>query len=268
MVDQLSRAQDGFRELDEMAAGRSVIHRLHPLCKLIVTIAYIFCVVSFHKYDFSGLAVMLLYPVVLFQAAKIPMHVCVYKLRMVLPLVCAVGLANPFLDHRPVILIGNLVITGGVVSMLTLMLKGCLALMASFLLVATTPIDGLCGALRKVHVPKTLTTLLLLVYRYIGVMLGEASAMVQAYSLRAPGQKGIHVKAWGSFLGQLLLRSADRAQELYSSMLLRGFCGEFFYSEVPACGVGSVLFTGGSMAFFVCARLVNIAQLIGTWVVK
>lgn len=267
-MDKLSRAQDGLRELDMMAAGTSVIHRLYPLCKLIVTIAYIICVVSFHKYDFSGLVVMLLYPALLFQAAGIPMHVCFYKLRIVLPLVCAVGLANPFFDQTPVILTGSLVITGGVVSMLTLMLKGCLALMASFLLVATTQIDMLCGALRKIHVPKTLTTLFLLVYRYIGVMLGETSAMVQAYSLRAPGQKGIHVRAWGSFLGQLLLRSADRAQELYSSMLLRGFCGEFFYSDIPACGVGSVVFTVISVAFFVCARFVNIAQTIGTLVVK
>ena len=51
--------------------------------------------------------------------------------------------------------------------------------------------------------------------------------MIQAYSLRAPNQKGIHISAWGSFLGQLLLRSMDRAQELYYSMLLRGFRGEF-----------------------------------------
>ena len=50
--------------------------------------------------------------------------------------------------------------------------------------------------------------------------------MQQAYSLRAPGQKGIHISAWGSFLGQLL-RSMDRAQALYESMELRGFSGEF-----------------------------------------
>ena len=227
-MDKLSGAQSELREMDVLAAEISVVHRLHPLCKLLVTVTYIFIVVSFHKYDLSGLIVMVLYPVLMFQAAEIPVRVFFYKLRVVLPLVCAVGLANPFLDRMPLTQIGNLVITGGVVSMLTLMLKGCLALMASFLLVATTPIDMLCGALRKLHVPKVLTALLLLTYRYVGVIMGEASAMSQAYSLRAPGQKGIHISAWGSFLGQLLLRSMDRAQELYSSMELRGFQGEFF----------------------------------------
>ena len=33
------------------------------------------------------------------------------------------------------------------------------------------------------------------------------------------------------FLGQLLLRSMDRAVALYESMELRGFHGEFYYAE-------------------------------------
>ena len=98
---------------------------------------------------------------------------------------------------------------------------------ASFLLMATTTIEAICRALRQLHVPKLLTNLLLLTFRYVGLLLSEVAVMQQAYSLRAPGQKGIHISAWGSFLGQLLLRSMDRAQALYESMELRGFSGEF-----------------------------------------
>lgn len=267
-MDKLFKAQSELREMDAISAGDSLIHQMHPLCKLLVTIIYIFVVVSFHKYDISGLAVMILYPVFLFQMAQIPVHLCFYKLRIVLPFVCAVGLVNPFLDHIPLAQIGNIVITGGFISMLTLMMKGCFALMASFLLIATTPVDSLCAALRKIHMPAILTTLFLLTYRYIGVMMGEASVMVQAYSLRAPNQKGIHISAWGSFLGQLLLRSMDRAQELYSSMVLRGFQGDFFYSDIPACRMSSILFMVINVSFFVCARLLNITQLIGSLFVR
>ena len=174
-MDKLSHAQSELREMDALAAENSPVHRLHPLCKLIVTVAYIATVVSFSKYDFSGLVVMVLYPVFLFQAAGIPIHTCFYKLRGVLPLVCAVGLINPFLDHTPLLRLGNLVVTGGVVSMLTLLLKGVFSLMASFLLIATTPMDSLCAALRRLHVPSILVTLLLLTYRYIGVMLEEVT---------------------------------------------------------------------------------------------
>lgn len=262
-MDKLSQAQSELREMDALAAEDSPVHRLHPLCKLLVTVCFIVTVVSFPKYDFSGLVIMVLYPVFLFQAAGIPVSTCFYKLRIVLPLVCAVGLVNPFLDHTPLVQLGNLTVTGGVVSMVTLMLKGVFSLMVSFLLIATTPIDSLCAALRKLHVPSILTTLLLLTYRYIGVMLEEVTIMTQAYKLRAPGQKGIHISAWGSFLGQLLLRSMDRAQELYDSMCLRGFRGEFFYANVPPCKLSSVVFCIVCVGAFLLARLVPIASVLG-----
>ena len=262
-MDKLSQAQHELREMDALAAGDSPVHRLNPLCKLLVTIFYIVTVVSFPKYDFSGLVVMVLYPVLLFQAAGIPVRLCFYKLRVVLPLVCAVGLANPFLDHAPQLQLGSMTVTGGFVSMLTLMMKGVFSLMASFLLIATTRMDAICAALRKLHVPELIPTLLLLTYRYIGVMIEQASVMNQAYKLRAPGQKGIHFSAWGSFLGQLLLRSMDRAEELYSSMTLRGFRGEFYYADAPACRRSSLVYTAACIALFLGARCINISSLLG-----
>ncbi|MGM9640515.1 MAG: cobalt ECF transporter T component CbiQ [Faecousia sp.] len=267
-MDKLSQAQSELREMDALAAGASPVHRLHPLCKLLTTIAYIIVVVSFPKYQLSGLVIMALYPVVLFQAAGIPVRLCFYKLRIVLPLVCAVGLVNPFLDHTPLMQLGSVTVTGGVVSMVTLMLKGVFSLMASFLLIATTSIDTLCAALRQLHVPSLLTTLLLLTYRYVGVMLEQVSVMAQAYSLRAPGQKGIHISAWGSFLGQLLLRSMDRAQELYNSMLLRGFRGDFFYADVPPCKISGVVYTVLCIGCFLCVRIFDIPQLLGSLFVR
>ena len=267
-MNQISKAQTELREMDALAAQHSPVHGLHPLAKLLVTLAYIAITVSFPKYDFSGLVVMVLYPVLLFQAADISVGLCFYRLRLVLPLVCAVGLANPFLDHTPLMQLGTLTITGGVVSMVTLMMKGVFSLMASFLLIATTPIDSLCAALRKLHVPGILTTLLLLTYRYIGIMLGEVAVMSEAYSLRAPGQKGIHISAWGSFLGQLLLRSMDRAEELYNSMVLRGFDGNFYYADAQKCRKADILYAAACIGAFLCARYVDIAALLGSLIMR
>jgi energy-coupling factor transporter transmembrane protein EcfT len=148
-------------------------------------------------------------------------------------------------------------------SMLTLMMKGIFCLMASFLLIATTGIDSLCAALRILRVPSMIVTLLLLTYRYVGVMTEELAIMTDAYHLRAPGQKGIHHSAWGSFLGQLLLRSMDRANELYSSMQLRAFKGEFFYAAQRKLNVKDAVFFFVCIAAFVLARLINITELIG-----
>lgn len=263
-MNQASKAWSELKAMDELAGQDSVIHRLHPLVKLLVTIAYITATVSFPKYNFSGLLVMVLYPVFVFQASLIPIRTCFYKMRVVLPLVCAVGLFNPFFDREPLFALGGLAVSGGVVSMLTLMMKGVFSLMASFLLIATTPIESLCQALRQLHVPKILVTLLLLTYRYISVLLEEVSIMLDAYHLRAPGQKGIHISAWGSFLGQLLLRSMDRATALYESMQLRGWNGAFYYIRGGRFTVASLLYGAVCVGLFLLARLVNLSQLLGT----
>ena len=179
-----------------------------------------------------------------------------------------VGIFNPILDRTPAFEIGSFVVTTGMISMITLLMKGVFCLMASFLLVASTRIEALCAVLRKIHVPSMLVTLLLLTFRYAAVLAEEANVMTQAYSLRAPGQKGIHYKAWGSFLGQLLLRSMDRADELYSSMLLRGYHGEFYYAQAGGGSIRDVLYAVFWCALFIAARCVNFTQLLGTSVMR
>lgn len=262
-MNKASEAWSEILAMDELASMDSPIHRLHPAAKLLAVIIYIFLVVSFPKYSLSALFVMVLYPVVLYRAAGIPVSTCFIKLRYVLPLVLAVGIVNPFLDRAPMLQLGSMTVSGGVVSMLTLMLKGTFSLMVSFLLVATTKVDALCASLRRLRVPEVMVTLFLLTYRYISVLVEQVAIMSDAYALRAPGQKGIHISAWGSFLGQLLLRSMDRANELYQSMLQRGFTGSFEYLTVPAFTGRDAAFLAASAAAGLLIRFVDIAALLG-----
>ena len=261
-MNKMEKALHELSEMDELAAQDSPIHSLSPTAKLLATIAYIILTVSFGKYDLPGLVPMLLWPVLLFQISGIPVRTCFYKLRIVLPLVMAVGLFNPFFDRAPMLTIGTVAVSGGVISMLTLMLKGVLCLMASFLLMATTPIDSLCAVLRKLRVPGLLT------YRYVGVMTEELAIMTDAYHLRAPGQKGIHISAWGSFLGQLLLRSMDRAQELYASMLLRGYHEHFHYADLRRFRLTDAAYAVGCILVFLLLRSVGLAELLGGRVMR
>ncbi|MCR5371722.1 MAG: cobalt ECF transporter T component CbiQ [Clostridium sp.] len=267
-MNRMEQALAELGQMDELAQRSSPVHRLNAGAKLLSTIAFIAVVLSFDKYNLSGLIPFVLWPVLLYQISRIPVRTCFYRLRMVLPLVLAVGLFNPLFDRQVLARVGGIAVSGGVISMATLMLKGVLCLMASFLLVATTPFDSLCAALRKMHVPQTMVTLLLLTYRYVGVMTGELAVMTDAYMLRAPGQKGIHVSAWGSFLGQLLLRSMDRAQELYSSMLLRGYHHHFHYAAEQPFGAKDALYLALSVLLFAAMRCVNAAELLGSAVVR
>ncbi|MCF0140488.1 MAG: PDGLE domain-containing protein [Mogibacterium sp.] len=254
-------AANELREMDDLVAINSPVRNLGAGSKLLMTLCYIAVVVSFNKYDFAGLLVMLLLPLAGYALSGIKLSSCFRKLRIVMPLVCAVGIFNPFFDKAALVTIGNFEISGGVVSMLTLMLKGIFCLMASFLLVATTRIEEICSALRLIHIPKLMTSLLLLTYRYISVFVDEIAIMSQSYHLRAPNQKGINISAWGSFLGQLILRSSDKADALYESMKLRGFDGEFDYATARG-KTGSVATAVIVCVMIIALRFYNIPALI------
>ncbi len=267
-MNKMEKALGELGHMDELAVQDSPVHAMNAGAKLLCTVIYILTVMSFNKYDLSGLIPMLLWPVFMFQLSGISVRTCFYKLRIVLPLVMAVGLFNPIFDREIMLQIGGVGVSGGVISMVTLMLKGVLCLMASFLLVATTPFDNICAALRHAHFPAMLVTLLLLTYRYVGVMTEELAVMTDAYHLRAPGQKGIHVSAWGSFLGQLLLRSMDRAQELYSSMLLRGYHQHFHYAPLKPFRSRDAVYLILSLLFFAVVKFWNLSEIIGMFVTR
>ena len=263
-MNKIDQALTEFREMDELADQDSPVHHFPALVKLPLTVIYILTVLSFHKYDLSGLFVMILFPLFFFQLGGISVRRCLYRLRYVLPLVMAVGILNPLFDRSVLLRIGNVNISGGWISMLTLMMKGVFSLMASYLLVASSGIGRICAALRRLHVPAVLVTLLLLTYRYVTVMSEEAAVMTDAYHLRAPKQKGIEYSAWGSFLGQLLLRSMDRADEIWQAMQLRGYHGHFHYvGETPASlkdWLTGILLAG----LFVFCRYWNVTALLGS----
>lgn len=263
----MSKIANAIREIvsiDELSEGTSMLHRIHPLGKIIITIVYIVTVVSFKINDLTGLISFILYPVILSQIGEIPIRVGIKKLKIVLLLIFAVGIWNPILDREVILQLGTLSISSGMISFITLLLKGILALLASFYLIATTDIEEICYALSIVKIPNILTTLILISYRYIGLLMKEVDTMQNAYNLRAPGQKGIHISTWGSFLGQLLLRSMDRANELFRSMELRGFHGSFFYANVKKATISDYFYTGICATLIILFRAINVSVILGS----
>lgn len=203
------------------------MNELHPVGKLLLGVIYILTVVSFGKYELIPLIILFIFPVFGFIVGELSLKEGLYRMRLILPLILFVGILNPFFDRDIVLRVGSLSVSGGVISMITLMLKGFLTVLSAYILIATTSIDDICYAMRCLHIPKIIVIVIMLIYRYFGVMAEEANRITTAYKLRAPSQNGINYKAWGTLVGQWLLRSMDRANIVYESMLLRGFNGEF-----------------------------------------
>lgn len=260
------RIDSAIRELqtmDRLAKQDRWLNRVHPLGKLLLTVLFVTLTVSFPKYDLAGLLNMMLYPLILFLIGEVSFREALFRLRVVLPVVCIVGVFNPFFDRAVIGTIGSFPVTGGVVSMLTLMLKAVLTVLASYLLIATTPIESICYALRLLHLPKGFVVQILLIYRYISVLLREAHRVTTAYRLRAPGQKGITFAAWGPLVGQMLLRSMDRADVLYQSMQLRGFSGEFYPAGKRRFLASDLCFLLIGAAALILLRLFPVLAFIG-----
>lgn len=262
-MSKINKAIYEIEHMSQLAMRDQWMNRLHPLVKLFICIFYIIIVVSFHKYNLTGVLSMAVYPVFAFAIGDLSWRDAFHRLRIVIPVVCIVGVFNPFFDTQIVTNVGGLAISGGVLSMLSLMVKGVLTVLASYVLIATTTIEKICYALRLLHVPKIVVTEIMLIYRYIIVLLGEAKRITQAYSLRAPGQKGVHFKAWGSLVGQLLLRSMDRADIVYESMCLRGYQGNFDFGEKSTFGLSEIIYLTVWVGVFVAFRLFPVFEIIG-----
>jgi cobalt/nickel transport system permease protein len=208
--------------LERLAAGDTAVHRLHPAAKLICTAAFIVTVSSFDRYAFVKLVPFVFYPTVMMALSETPYSMLIRRFLIALPFCLFAGVSNLIFDDAPAFHIGAVTVSLGALSFATLLLRAYLCVMAVLLLIATTRMTELTAQLRRMRVPAMLVAVFELTYRYIGVLLDEAGSMYTAYSLRA-NKKGIEMRHMGSFLGQLLIRSFDRAERVYAAMRCRGY---------------------------------------------
>lgn len=260
-MSNLTDSLYNLRLLDDLAKKETAIHSIHPLVKLLTTVVYLTVVVSFGRYEVAALMPFVFYPVLIFALAEIPVLPIVKRVLLVEPLIIGIGILNPFFDHQTFI-VGGYAVSAGWLTFLSIIIKSTLTVTAALLLVATTGMDALASAMRMLRIPRLFVLQLTLTYRYITVLLEETLRTMRAYSLRAPGQKGIHHTAWGTLAGQLLLRTVDRAERVYQAMRLKGFSGEYYIGKHNKIGINDLVFLLGWISFFSVARLYNASMLL------
>jgi cobalt/nickel transport system permease protein len=255
-MSKLRHAVKDIHTIDDAAGRYGGKGGVHPLSRVLVT-------VSFPKYHVIGLAGMVLYPLILGIWEEISVSAMVYRLWPVFLVTVIVSLANPILDREVYAVVGQVTVTGGMLSMATLILKGIFCVAASYILVETTGMEKIGYVLKLLHVPKEIVTMFMLMHRYLMVLLKEVERMQQAYQLRAPGHRGLQPSAWGSFAGLLLLRSIDRAGEVQESMELRGYTGEMQYATPEYSRGESILYLLLWGMAILLLRIFPVFQIVG-----
>ena len=250
--------------LDTLAGQDTAVHRLDPRAKLITTVIFIALVVSYGKYEISALIPFAFYPIYLLAAGNLPPGYIFRKILVVSPFAVLVGIFNPLLDQAAHMEIGGFAIAGGWVSFASILVRFTLTVGAAMTLVAVTGFNTVCMALEKLGAPKFFALQLLFLYRYLFVLVDEAARMVRARSLRVFNGRGMNLRAYGSLLGHLLLRTLSRAQRIHSAMWCRGFDGNIRIMRPLSFGPREYLFMSVWIALFITFRFINIPLLLGT----
>lgn len=250
--------------LDRLSYKDTFIHRIDPRAKVLSTLAFILTVVSFPKYEIAGLIPFFLFPVLFFSFGDIPVLFILKKILIVSPFALFIGIFNPFLDGRIIYVLNGIAISGGWVSFISIMLKFFLTISSALLLLATTSFPGICYALQKLGLPEIFISQLLFLYRYIFVLAEEAMRMVRARNMRSFGAKGQGVKVFMSIVGTLFLRTIERAERIYCSMLSRGFSGTMHPTKTYRFGSVDIVYLSLSAAVFYLLRSYKITAMLGS----
>jgi cobalt/nickel transport system permease protein len=250
--------------MDELGRMDTPVHRLDARAKAVVTLAFIVIVMSFPRYAISALTPFLLFPVAILSLGRIPARLILKKILVAAPFALVIGIFNPFMDRQPVAAIGPLVVTGGWVSFVSIMFRFVLTVGAALALVACTGIHRLGAGLEHLGVPRVFAVQLLFLYRYLFVVADEGVKMMRGVELRSSGARSPRFRVYGSIIGHLLLRSMDRAERVYRAMVARGFDGEIRLPRRSSFRWTDCMFVVGCLAFFLAARVWNLADALGS----
>lgn len=265
----MSRIEATFFDIgamDAISRQETAVHRMDPRIKVLTTLVFIACVISFGKHDISALVPFLVYPLVLVILGDLPVAYLLRKLTVAAPFAVLIGIFNPLLDREVLLQVGPLGISGGWISFFSILLRFTMTVGAALILIATTGYHAVCMALERMGVPQVFVVQLLFLYRYLFVLVDEASRMVRARSLRSFEGKGSGMRVFGSMAGHLLLRTMDRAQRVHLAMLCRGFDGTIRPFHPLRLRGWEVMFFLGWTALFVFMRLYNVPWLLGRWI--
>lgn len=225
-MDKIDKTVISLQSMQRSASqGQSAGLRIGDCALLITTLLYLAAMLLVPMHDLQRLIWFALYPILGATLCGISYGSVFLRSLYLLPLIVLIGIFNPIFDTEPAFEVGRVVITQGWITCCSVVVRGLLAVQAVFILIMASGFTAMCQSMRQLGVPGFLVTQLLMVYRYMIVLLIEAQTMRRAREARGFGRAAMTLSQWGPFVGQLFLRTINRAQRIHSAMQARGFNG-------------------------------------------
>ncbi len=226
--------------IDRYSNINSIIHRLDPRVKIISIFLYIIFVVLTPPDRFSQFVVYSGLIFLLIFLSQLPFGYVLRRILIVLPFVVLVVLFIPFYEFdNPV----GIYKYGKFLVIWNVFIKSFLAVIGMTVLTSTTKFSNLLKGLEKLRIPKILIMFLSFMYRYIFVLIDEAQRLERARNSRYFGGKfKRQFKVITNIIGLLFIKTYDRAERVYQSMLSRGFDGNIKTLNTLRLSVGDIGF--------------------------
>lgn len=164
----------------------------------------------------------------------------------------------------PIVMIGIsqhvLTITSfGLTNFFSVLIKVFLSVQASVLISSTTRFQDLLSGMRNLGLPRLITAVLGMMWRYLFVIVSEAQRMLTARKARSSKLSEWHLnsggalpwraKVAGGMAGSLFLRSIERSERIYDAMKSRGYDGESRMPGVQKLSINQHVLIAGILAF-------------------
>ena len=216
-----------------MITTNRLVENLDPRAKIVSFLAIILCIIltPITRYKDFELYFLLILSLTFFSGTTVGQ---LFKRACVLiPFILAMALFVPFLKEGQVwgyLSVGYwkfAVTYEGAWMFLNVMVKSSLSILLFVLASSTTTFPDFLKGLDMLRAPRLLIMLTSFMYRYIFVLIEEARRLIRARAMR---YFGLRYKEQffvvGYMVGGLFIRTFERAERIYSAMVLRGFSGE------------------------------------------
>lgn len=199
-----SHFSDTYSHLD------SPVHRLPAMAKAVAALIFIILLVTLPPSPVMFCIVGFLL-IMIVAASNIPGIYIAKRLIFLEPFVLGVAVLTLFQPD-------------GEMKFGVVVTRSSLCILTLLLLSNTTPFSDLLDVLKRARVPGLMITTLALMYRYLFVLKEESARMRSARACRTFTKSRRHT--WhmlATVLGQLFVRSGERAERIYWAMCARGW---------------------------------------------
>jgi len=234
--------------IDKYSSIDSMIHRIDPRIKIISAGILILSIIFT---EVNSMPAFVLYAITilgLILLSRIPLRYVVKQSLTIIPFVFMVGILMPFLNK-----------VNGLILFWNIFIKAYLITLSMIILVSSTSFPKLLKAFEKLKFPKLLIMIMSFMYRYIFVIMDELIEMKQAKDSRSiGGTKYFHLKTLGNMLGNLFIRSYERAESVYMAMCARGFNGSVITLDSFSINYRDIIFLFVVISIVILVRIVTV----------